>query len=180
MIPRRFISPHKTIKEIGIDKKGTVIDFKAGSGHWTFAAVKHLGPSGKVIAIDHNKDMLSRLESLSMLHGYGNVITKHSSLLTIEIKDLPLADLSVMANVLSFSKTRDIAIKKVFDLTRRGGKLLAVEWLKENGHIGPPIMYRLSKKELLELVKDAGFKLLGEIDAGHYHYGIVFEKPTSS
>ena len=176
MKPKRFGSPEKTIQEIGIDKKGVVIDFGAGSGHWTIAAARNLGPSGKVIAIDISKELLGRLESMAMLHGFGNVITKHSSFLTLDTEDLPLADLSILANTLSFVKARDIVVKKAYELTKSGGKLIAIEWLKEEMHFGPPKEKRLSKKETVELLKSAGFKVLGEIDSGHFHYGIVFER----
>ena len=81
-----------------------------------------------------------------------------------------------MANTLSSLRTKDIVLKKVYEFTKAGGKLLVVEWLKEETPIGPPKEKRLTKKELVELTKKAGFKILGEVDVGHYHYGIVFEK----
>ncbi|OIP25466.1 hypothetical protein AUK11_00360 [bacterium CG2_30_37_16] len=177
MEPKRFVSPEKTLAEIGIDKKSIVIDFGSGSGHWTIAAAKSLGPSGKVFAVDNNEDLLKRLSSMAMLGGYGNVVTKFTNLLTLDQKDISSADLSILANTLSFFKMNEIIIKKAFEMTKEKGKLLVVEWKKQDHGFGPPDHQRVGKKELLELAKKTGFNLLGEIPAGHYHYAIVFEKP---
>lgn len=173
---KHFISPQKTIELIGIDRRSVVMDFGAGSGHWTFAAAKNMGTSGKVIAIDTKQELLKRIDSLAILHGYGNIVTKYGNFLTLSLKDEPLADLSILAGTLSFSKNRDIIIKKVFELTKKSGKLLVVEWIKEDDPVGPPKKQRLSKKEVVKLAEEVGFTVLGEVEAGHYHYGIVFEK----
>ncbi|KKR28228.1 MAG: hypothetical protein UT59_C0032G0013, partial [candidate division CPR2 bacterium GW2011_GWD1_39_7] len=158
-------------------KKSTVIDFGSGSGHWTIAAAKNLGPSGKVYAVDSNEELLKRLNSFAMLRGHGNVITKFTNLLTFDQKDISLADLSILANTLSFFKTKEVIIKKAFEMTKEKGRLLVVEWEKHDYGFGPAGNHRLGKKELLDLAKGAGFNLLGEVSAGHYHYAIVFEKP---
>jgi ubiquinone/menaquinone biosynthesis C-methylase UbiE len=132
-----------------------------------------------VIAIDINENLLKRIDSLALHYGFGNIITKLSNFLTLDAKSEIMADLSILAGTLSSLKTKDVVVKKVYELTKPGGKLLAVEWVKEETPMGPPKPMRLSKKELVEMTDKVGFKVLGEIDVGHYHYGIVFEKPEA-
>ena len=62
-----------------------------------------------------------------------NITTKHSNLLTLNIDRELLSDLSILANTLSSLRTKDIVLKKVYEFTKAGGKLLVVEWLKEEG-----------------------------------------------
>lgn len=173
---KRFISPEETIDSLELNKKAVVIDFGTGSGHWAIAASKSLGPSGKVLAVDTNEDLLKRLDNFSSQLGYGHIETLCQNILNLSPAKIPAADLSILANILSVTRTKEAVLKKVFETTKVGGKLLVVEWLKEDSVIGPEKKSRLTKKEVLESAEKVGFKTLGEIPASYHHYGIVFEK----
>ena len=54
----------KFLKEIGIKKGQTVLDFGCGEGHYTIPASKAVGKNGKVYALDKDREVLDKLERI--------------------------------------------------------------------------------------------------------------------
>ncbi|MBA7703095.1 2-methoxy-6-polyprenyl-1,4-benzoquinol methylase [subsurface metagenome] len=52
----------KFLQEIGVRKNQTVLDFGCGEGHYTIFASKVVGRSGKVYAVDKDKNALGKLK----------------------------------------------------------------------------------------------------------------------
>ena len=52
----------KFLKEIGVRKGQTVLDFGCGEGHYTIPTSKVVGKSGKIYALDKNEDILDMLK----------------------------------------------------------------------------------------------------------------------
>ena len=50
-----------------------VADLGAGSGHYTLAAAKKVGESGRVYAIEVQKDLLTRIKNLAQTEHINNV-----------------------------------------------------------------------------------------------------------
>ena len=57
---------------------------------------------------------------------------------------------------------------------KKNGKILVVDWKKE-ASLGPK-EGKISAEEVKKIAKDLGLKLKEEIEAGSYHYGLVFKK----
>ncbi len=53
------------LKEIGLKKGQTVLDFGSGAGHYTIPAAKIVGSKGKIYAFDKDKTALSKLEEIA-------------------------------------------------------------------------------------------------------------------
>ncbi len=61
-------------------------------------------------------------------------------------------------------------------MTKKGGKVLVVEWKNVASPLGPPAAERV-KPELLRIAgQKLGLKIEDEFDAGQYHFGILFTK----
>ena len=54
----------KFLKEIGIKKGQTVLDFGCGEGHYTIPVSKAVGKNGKVYALDKDREVLDKLERI--------------------------------------------------------------------------------------------------------------------
>src|SRR5437870_3704963 len=68
-----FSAPEKNIDQLGIEPNKIIADFGAGSGAYTIAAAKALNGTGKVYAIDVQKDLLTRLENTCREQHLSNV-----------------------------------------------------------------------------------------------------------
>ncbi|KAL2161890.1 hypothetical protein VTH06DRAFT_7674 [Thermothelomyces fergusii] len=73
----------------------TVLDFGCGAGFDVFLAAKRVGPSGRVIGIDMNDDMLARANQIlasSSREGSGSSSSSNISFLKANIASVPLPD----------------------------------------------------------------------------------------
>jgi len=59
---------------------------------------------------------------------------------------------------------------------KKEGKLLITEWKKIKVPIGPPLENRLSIEEAKSYAEKTGLQFQKELEAGPYHYALIFVK----
>jgi hypothetical protein len=70
----------------------------------------------------------------------------------------------------------DRVLKNINAVIRDDGKLIIIEFKKEEMPFGPPLDIRLTADEVEELVTPYGYAPAGGFEASPTHYGIVFRK----
>src|SRR3989344_5280139 len=68
-----FAHPRRNIAALGIQSSMRVADFGAGGGAYTLAIAERLEGSGRVYAIDVQRDLLRRIANEAARRGYANV-----------------------------------------------------------------------------------------------------------
>src|ERR1044072_3055149 len=68
-----FSDPASNLAKLGLTDGMKVVDIGAGSGFYTITAAKTVGSSGRVYAIDVQKDLLERLRSVGAAQGLRNI-----------------------------------------------------------------------------------------------------------
>jgi tRNA A58 N-methylase Trm61 len=58
-----FSDPENNIKQFALASGMMVADFGSGSGFYSMAAARAVAPSGKVFAVDIQKDLLQKLKN---------------------------------------------------------------------------------------------------------------------
>ena len=97
-----FSSPEQNIKYLSLEKGMHVGDLGAGSGFYTLAVAKEMAGSGKVYAIDIQKDLLDRLKNEARKQGLLNVEVIWGDIETVggsKLKDSSL-DAVIASNIL--------------------------------------------------------------------------------
>jgi ubiquinone/menaquinone biosynthesis C-methylase UbiE len=56
------------------------------------------------------------------------------------------------------------------------GRLVDLDWKKQEMPFGPPVKIRFSEEYALGLIEEAGFQICGVKDVGNYHY-VITAKP---
>ncbi len=170
----KFLDPNNVLRQFGIYGTQDVADLGAGAGHLSFAAAARL-EGGRLFAVDLEKEMLSRLVSEAKRLGHTNIhpIWGDAS----RPRGIPLGDAvldrAIASNVLYQVDDRNGFVEEVKRLLRPGGKLLLIEW-KSDTIGGPHSKHKVSEEMALSLFSRHGFKKEKDIDAGEYHYGIIF------
>jgi len=78
----------KVLKEVGIRKRQTVLDFGCGSGYYTIPAAKIVGDKGKVYALDKDRSCLHEVMQRTERQKLKNIqIIETSGELKIYLKD---------------------------------------------------------------------------------------------
>ena len=68
-----FSNPQQNVARLGLKEGMLVADLGAGTGFYTKAASYHVGHTGKVYAVEIQKDLLRKLEEELINNGISNV-----------------------------------------------------------------------------------------------------------
>jgi ubiquinone/menaquinone biosynthesis C-methylase UbiE len=152
-----FVRPEETIKEFELEPGMVVADFGCGSGHYTVAAAKRVGDTGRVYALDVQKDLLQAVKSTAELNNLKNIEIIWADL------DIPLGsrladnsvDFVIISNILFQTENRLQITKEALRILKDGGKVAVIEWAAEGEprqgrekkvEVGPPLSQRIAKE----------------------------------
>ncbi len=164
-----FSDPLKNTFEFGFIPGETVVDFGSGAGHYSHVLSKTVGSSGKVIAVDIQKDMLVRLKNEAEKDGRNNIETVWGDVEKLNGTHLRdgMATGAVLSNILSMVEDKQGTIIEAKRVVRPNGKICVVEWSS-----------KISRNKMKELFENAGLSFEREFDVGSHHYGMIFRKPA--
>ncbi len=174
-----FVDPKAVIEVASILPGSVVADFGAGPGFYAIPLAQRLGNAGKVYAFDIRKEMLEAVRSKAKALGLSNIETIWSDLEAPQgshLKDAAV-DLVMISNILFQVENKKAIAKEALRILKPGGKVLLVEWAEEEKPLGPPLKYRINRKEAEETFLAQGFIFDKEFNAGDQHYGLVLKKP---
>ncbi len=175
---RMFSAPEKNIEQLDLKDNQIVADFGAGSGAYTIAAAKALAGNGKVYAIDVQKDLLTTLERVCREQHISNVGFVWGDLDNpggTKLADQSV-DVAIVSNVLFQVIDKKVTLEEVKPVLRQGGTLLVVDWTGSFNSMGPTKEQVFPELEARKLVESLNFTFERAIDAGNFHYGLIFRK----
>lgn len=173
-----FSDPVKNIEQCSIQAGMEIADFGSGSGAYTLASSKALISTGKVYAIDINKDLLNKVKNEGVKQGLYNIeviwgdIEKPNG---TKLRDFSV-DMVLVCNVLFQVENREVLIKEVRRVLKPGGRVLVIDWTDSFGGLGPKPQMILKMTSAVDIFQKNGFHLDREISAGAHHYGLIFKK----
>lgn len=178
---REFIDPEALIELVGLKGGESVADFGAGAGFFSIPLARAVKPKGKVYAIDINPN------NISIIRGKAKheKVTKWVELVeanvetgkgfTIKPQSL---DVVVLSSILSQFKNKLQLIELASKSLKKGGRLVIFEWHQRDMLLGPSPRARIAKESVINMIftEANGFKLYRDVDAGFYHYCLIFVK----
>jgi len=174
-----FLNPQKILKRAGVAYGTTVADLGCGGGYFILEAARMIGDDSTAYGIDVLKGVLSALDSKARMYGLTNVKTVWSD---AEVyggaREIPngSVDTILLVQLLSESHKHDAIFKETVRMMKQHGRAVVVEWKQGGSDFGPPSEKCVSPEHVKQITHAAGLKLVQEIDAGQYHYGLIFER----
>ena len=170
-----FMRPDEVLLNLDIKKGMKIADFGCGAGYFTILLAKMVDKDGTIYAVDVQQSALESVEGRARIDSILNIETIRGDLerengSRLENKSV---DMVMLANILFQSKSKDAILKESKRVLGKNGRLVVIEW-NDDAQFGPKPAYRISKEELKKIVKDSGFVLEKEFNAGSSHYGLVF------
>ncbi len=173
-----FLDPLYVIAQMEIKPGSIVADFGCGSGFFSVPLALTVGEEGKVYAIDILPQALEAVISRAKISGIGNIITKRANLENKEGSQMSEAsvDWVVIKDMLHQNNQKEAIIEEACRILKPDGRMLIIEWKKEDSIIGPEKKLRLGTDEIMELLKKNKLVIDKIIKAGNFHYGMIVKK----
>ena len=166
--------PDEVVAALGLHGDETVLDLGAGSGYFSFRLARAV-PRGKVVATDMEPEMIRHIHHQATVEGITNL-----SPVLIKADDPQVpggADLVFVCDVLHHVPDRARWLKKVGSEMRPGARFVLVEFKEGKLPEGPPEAVKIPRKQLIELVSQAGLPFESEkADLLPYQVFLVFRK----
>lgn len=171
-----FLNPEEVLDQLELRPDMVAAEFGCGSGGFAIPLAKKL-EDGLVYGLDIQESSLSALKSRTLLENITNIRIVRSDLEKSKGSTLTESsvDLVFIPNVLFQIKDKNVIISEAERVLKNKGKLVVIDWLPKAAQ--GPEEGRVSPEEVKEIAEKIGFKLEKEIEAGKYHFGLIFEKP---
>ena len=173
-----FSNPEENIKALGIYEGMIIADLGAGTGSYTIPLAEKVGESGRVYAVEVQKEFLANIKNTAAARGLKNVEVFWGDIERLggtKIKD-GAVDAAVIANVLFQAEDKSGLIREAKRILKTGGKLLFVDWSDSFKNLGPTPEMVVTKEVARKLLEEEGFVLKNEVLVGDHHYGFVMLK----
>jgi ubiquinone/menaquinone biosynthesis C-methylase UbiE len=179
-VESKFLNPGKALRAAKVAEGSKVADFGSGSGFFTRAAARLVGPHGVVWAVDAHRDMLSSVKALAAAEGLHNVELSAGDLEYRGGSNLSdeSVDLVVASNLLFCAQDKSALIEEVWRVLKKNGRALFIDWKDSFGGLGPHSSHVVTEAAARALCERGGFSIVEEIPAGSYHWGFVARKKS--
>jgi len=183
-----FAHPRSNVNVLGIEGGMKVADFGSGSGAHTLAIAERLGPTGKVYAIEVQRDLLRRISNEAKQRRMQNVEVIWADLEEPRASKLAgnSMDVVLISNLLFQVPDKAPVLREARRIIRQTGHVAIIDWSdpalsrSEGSRIGPRKEDIVSKEMATTLAEGAGLELAREFPAGRHHWGLIFRPAASS
>lgn len=156
--------PEVVLGEMGLKEGMTVAEIGTGTGYFARRIAKVVGPTGKVLAVDIQPEMLSLLEKYAAEEGVRNIVP---ILGTETDPKLPRAgvDRILMVDVYHELQKPGEMLARIRESLAPGGRVIVVEYRAEDdtaSHIKAD--HRMSVEQVLAEWNPAGFELVNRVE----------------
>ncbi len=169
---RQWQNPEAILADIGLKPGMTFADIGCGGGFFALPAARIVGPKGKVYGVDANPAMIAIIKAQAEKEGLKNLYLTVGEAENVILCE-QCADFVFFGIALHDFHNPAKVLKNAARIIKPGGKLVDLDWKKEELPIGPPTHIKFSETQSYGLIGLAGFKVDTVKDCGPYHYLIT-------
>lgn len=174
-----FTDPESNIESFGIEPGMKIADMGAGSGFYSISAAKRVGNTGKVYAIEVQKEVLAKIKNDADRAGVNNIEYIWGD---IEVPNgtrlgNKVVDAVFLSNTLFQVENKKGTLLEAFRILKPKGRILLIDWSDSFGGMGPIQSAVVTDKMAKELLESVGFQFVKEFNPGEHHYALVMKKP---
>ncbi len=173
-----FSDPKNNTRQLGLYEGQIVADLGAGIGAYSIEAAKEVGESGRVYAIEVQKELLANIKNKAREEGISNIeviwgdIERNGK---TKIKD-DFVDAVIASNILFQVEDSVGFLEEIKRILKQKGKVLIIDWEGSFNGTGPSPKHIISYATARSLFEENGFLFVKNISAGDHHYGFVVVK----
>lgn len=149
----KVLGPEETIRRADIQTGHNVLDLGCGSGRITIPAAEKVGPNGKVLAMDLQKGMISKLDKKLRSASIDNIETRQADLDELVFGNEQF-DRIILVMLIGELKHPERLFEKLKLILKADGMVSVSE-------VFPDPHYQ-SKSRIIKLAKSTGFEIQEE------------------
>lgn len=174
--------PVETLRSLGIDGCGSLVDVCCGDGHFTVPAIDLV--EGPIYGVDLDGELLTVLEE----RDDGRITAIEGDAMELPELLLERVECALLANTLHGIPEKTLFAEGVAAVLEPGGRFVVVNWVDASPAEtpvldeprGPPEGLRMTPEETVAAVEPAGFRADGVETVSPHHYAVVFERTVPS
>jgi precorrin-6B methylase 2 len=165
--------PEQLLGALHIRRGATVADVGAGTGYYTWRLAEHVGPQGKVYAVDVQQSMLDLAKTVVAEHKLTNV---EYVLATDSSPRLPERSVDIVFIAYAYHEFGDpeammMGIRRAL---KPGGRVVVLEYAKESNIAPASPLHKMSFEEIRREIEPMGFAVDQLLDFLPVQHGVVF------
>lgn len=174
--PKRleYLNPDLIWEKAGLQNPSVLIEIGAGTGFFPRLFGEKM-KEGKVYACDISDEMLLWMQENLPSESKGRVIPVKMEESSVPLPDA-MADLVYMINLHHELEQPQKILGEARRLLKSAGKLLIIDWKKEEMPEGPPIEIRVDEEIIASQMLGAGFRDIIRYAVLPYHHFLVGKK----
>ena len=168
--------PDDVVANMGLESDHVVADIGAGSGYFSFRIADRV-PSGKVLAVDIQPEMLQLIERQKTDTGVANI----EGVLG-QIDNPNLAPNSIDAAIMvdayhEFSHPFEM-IDGIYDALRPGGRIFLLEYRGEDDSVPIRPLHKMTEEQVVKEMSIFGLEWTETLDFLPWQHMMIFTKPS--
>ena len=167
-------APSKALAALELKPGMVVADIGAGSGYYTARMSKLVGATGRVYATDIQPGMIELLNRRIQAEGLANVTPVLGGMDDPRLPPQSI-DLAIMVDVYHELQTPQAFLQKLREVFKPGGRLVLVEFRKEDARVPILEVHKMSVAEVKGELEAEGFVLDRVIDVLPWQHIIVLK-----
>ena len=88
-------------------------------------------------------------------------------------------DKALLCTVFHEIENKDSLFSEIMRIVKKDGRLVVIEFHKSKTPMGPPVIHRVSKEEVMLISTKYGFRTVEDFILGDNFYCIVFQKTSN-
>jgi ubiquinone/menaquinone biosynthesis C-methylase UbiE len=163
------------LKALNVKPGQTVCDLGCGNGFYTLKLAHLVGPDGKVLAVDIQKEMLTLLRRSMQKEKLENIDPILATPLDPKLPEGKL-DLVLMVDVYHEISNPEEVLAAVRRSLKPDGRLVLVEFRTEDENVPIKKLHKMSKDQILKEIVPNGFKLVEQFDKLPWQHVMFFQR----
>jgi cyclopropane fatty-acyl-phospholipid synthase-like methyltransferase len=167
--------PEELLDALGIEKGDVVADIGAGPGFFSLRAAQHVGPRGKVFAVDVQQEMIDGLRRMTQKAGLENIVPILGSVEDPKLPENSVDEVLIIIAYHEFSHPAEM-MHHIYTAMKRDARMLIVEYKAEDPDSRVSPAHKMRATDILSEISGFGFRLDKVIDMIPTQHVFVFRK----
>jgi ubiquinone/menaquinone biosynthesis C-methylase UbiE len=170
---QKWQKPDEVVKSLNLKPGDVVVDIGAGTGYFTRRFARAVGPEGKAIGLDIEKNMVKYMQedarNLNMKNYTARVVKPDDPALEPQSVDVVF-----ICNTYHHIGQRVGYMKRLSKSLKPYGRVVIVDFYKKPLPYGPPVSHKISKQTVIKEFQEAGYQLKQEWEFLPHQYFLEF------